>query len=79
VLAGFPRGSASILTINAGEEHKNRDTWGHLTDELLASGAGRDTTIIALGGGVVGDLAGFVAATFMRGVPIIQVPTSCWR
>jgi 3-dehydroquinate synthase len=65
-----------MLTIPAGEEHKNRDTWSHLTDELLGSGAGRDTTIIALGGGVVGDLAGFVAATFMRGVPIIQVPTS---
>lgn len=65
-----------MLTIPAGEEHKNRDTWSHLTDELLASGAGRDTTIIALGGGVVGDLAGFVAATFMRGVRIIQVPTS---
>jgi 3-dehydroquinate synthase len=43
---------------------------------LLAASLGRDTTIIALGGGVVGDLAGFVAATFMRGVPYVQVPTS---
>jgi 3-dehydroquinate synthase len=43
---------------------------------MIAAGFGRDTTVIALGGGVVGDLAGFVAATFMRGVPFVQVPTS---
>jgi 3-dehydroquinate synthase len=43
---------------------------------LLAKGYGRDSTIIALGGGVVGDLAGFVAATFMRGIPVVQVPTT---
>ena len=47
-----------------------------MTDELLARGCGRDTAVIALGGGVVGDLAGFVAATFMRGVPVVQVPTT---
>lgn len=66
----------SIFTIPAGEAHKTRDSWARLTDELLAAGYGRDTTVIALGGGVVGDLAGFVAATFMRGVPYVQVPTS---
>ena len=66
----------SVHTITAGEAHKTRDTWSSLTDELLAAGLGRDTTVIALGGGVVGDLAGFVAATFMRGVPYVQVPTS---
>ena len=55
---------------------QTRESWSRLTDELLARGCGRDTTIIALGGGVVGDLAGFVAATFMRGVPVIQVPTT---
>ena len=66
----------SVLTIPAGEEHKTRETWSRLTDELLAAGFGRDTTIIALGGGVVGDVAGFVAATYMRGVPYIQVPTT---
>ena len=43
---------------------------------MLAAGFGRDSAVIALGGGVVGDLAGFVAATYMRGVPVIQVPTS---
>ena len=43
---------------------------------MLAKGFGRDTAVIALGGGVVGDLAGFVAATFMRGIPVIQIPTT---
>ncbi len=66
----------SVFTIPAGEAHKTRDVWARVTDDLLAAGYGRDTTVIALGGGVVGDLAGFVAATFMRGVPYVQVPTS---
>jgi 3-dehydroquinate synthase len=66
----------TVLSVPPGEATKTRDTWAELTDTLLADGFGRDTTIIALGGGVIGDLAGFVAATFMRGVPYIQVPTS---
>ncbi|HEY4132994.1 MAG TPA: 3-dehydroquinate synthase [Gemmatimonadaceae bacterium] len=66
----------AVLTIPAGETHKTRDTWAALTDDLLSAGYGRDTTVIALGGGVVGDVAGFVASTFMRGVPYVQVPTS---
>ena len=65
-----------VLTIPAGETHKTRDSWARLTDELLTAGFGRDSTIVALGGGVVGDLAGFVAATFMRGVPFVQLPTT---
>ena len=68
--------SVSVHAIEPGEHFKTRDTWSRLTDELLASGAGRDTTILALGGGVVGDLAGFVAATFMRGIPVVQLPTT---
>jgi 3-dehydroquinate synthase len=75
-LASFPRDSAELFTIPAGEAHKTRDGWSWLTDELLARGLGRDTTVVALGGGVVGDLAGFVAATFMRGVPFVQIPTT---
>ena len=67
---------AEVFTIAAGEQHKNRMTWATLTDKLLAAGFGRDTTIVALGGGVVGDIAGFVAATYMRGVPVVQVPTT---
>jgi 3-dehydroquinate synthase len=50
--------------------------WGRLTDQMLGKGYGRDSAIIALGGGVVGDLGGFVAATFMRGIPVVQVPTT---
>ena len=65
-----------VYIVPAGEKHKSRDTWSSLTDALLADEFGRDTTIIALGGGVVGDLAGFVAATYMRGVPYVQVPTT---
>jgi 3-dehydroquinate synthase len=71
-----PHGRASLHVMPAGELHKTRETWGRLTDELLAAGCGRDTTVVALGGGVVGDVAGFVAATFMRGVPVVQCPTS---
>src|SRR5439155_22757059 len=71
---GVPGGE--ILTIPAGEEHKTRESWARLTDDLLARRFGRDTIIVALGGGVVGDLAGFVAATYMRGVPVVQVPTT---
>ena len=71
-----PDARISLLLVPAGEEHKTRELWGHLTDELLANGAGRDTTVVALGGGVVGDLAGFVAATYMRGVPVVQLPTT---
>lgn len=67
---------ASVLTIPSGEQYKTRATWAQLTDELLAQGFARDTTIVALGGGVVGDIAGFVAATYMRGVPVVQVPTT---
>lgn len=65
-----------VLLVDAGEVHKTRETWAHLTDEMLALGLGRDAAVIALGGGVVGDLAGFVAATFMRGIPFLQVPTT---
>ena len=68
--------TAAILTITAGEGSKTRDEWARLTDSLLARGYGRDSVIVAVGGGVVGDLAGFVAATYMRGIAVIQVPTT---
>lgn len=69
-------GHASLHVMPAGESNKTREQWARLTDELTDAGCGRDTTVVALGGGVVGDLAGFVAATFMRGVPVVQCPTS---
>lgn len=65
-----------LLTFAAGERNKTRATWASLTDRLISHGFGRDTIIIALGGGVTGDLAGFVAATYLRGVPFVQVPTT---
>jgi 3-dehydroquinate synthase len=68
--------STELLTIPAGESAKTREQWAHLTDAMLAAGYGRDSTILALGGGVIGDLAGFVAATYMRGVPFVQLPTT---
>ena len=74
--AALGEASTELMTVPAGEAWKTRESWAALTDQMLAAGFGRDTTVIALGGGVVGDLAGFVAATFMRGVPFVQVPTS---
>ena len=65
-----------LFVVPAGEASKTRMQWARLTDELLAAGFGRDSAILALGGGVVGDLAGFVAATYLRGVPVVQVPTT---
>ena len=65
-----------VLVVEAGEESKSVETAAGLWDQLLAVGADRKTVIVAVGGGVVGDLAGFVAATFARGLPLLQVPTT---
>ncbi|MDG2107582.1 MAG: 3-dehydroquinate synthase [Woeseiaceae bacterium] len=59
-----------------GESHKSVATMQKILDKLVASGANRDTTVIALGGGVIGDITGFAAACYMRGVSFIQVPTT---
>lgn len=66
----------ACFDVPSGEASKSRAEWARLTDAMLARGFGRDSVIVAVGGGVVCDLAGFVAATYMRGVPVIQVPTS---
>ncbi|MDE2774568.1 MAG: 3-dehydroquinate synthase [Chloroflexota bacterium] len=68
--------NANLLIVRDGEEHKNLDTVRGIYDKLLALGADRGSTIIALGGGVIGDMAGFVAATYMRGVDLLQMPTT---
>ncbi len=65
-----------LLEFPAGEWNKTRETWASLSDRMLAAHLGRDSAVIALGGGVVGDVAGFVAATFLRGIPCVQVPTT---
>jgi len=64
------------VSFPAGEAHKTRETWVDLTDSLLEARLGRDSCIVSLGGGVVGDVAGFIAATYLRGIPFIQVPTT---
>jgi 3-dehydroquinate synthase len=75
--AGIDAGlDMALYTFPAGEASKTRKSWSILTDELLEAGFGRDSCVIAVGGGVTTDLAGFVAATFLRGVPVISVPTS---
>lgn len=66
----------SVLTVPHGEESKSLDVAGQLYDALVQLGVGRDGLIVALGGGVIGDLAGFVAATYMRGLAFAQVPTT---
>ena len=66
----------TILQVPDGEEQKSLDAAGRLYGELTDLYAERMTPILALGGGVIGDLAGFVAATYLRGVPLIQIPTT---
>jgi 3-dehydroquinate synthase len=68
--------SGDTITFPSGEPSKNRKEWARLTDLLLERGVGRDGGVIALGGGVAGDLAGFVAATYLRGIALLQVPTT---
>jgi 3-dehydroquinate synthase len=69
---------ARVLSVELpdGEEHKHWHTLNQVFDALLRQGCDRQTTLYALGGGVVGDIAGFAAAVFMRGVPYVQVPTT---
>ena len=68
--------TVSTIELMDGESHKNIDSINKILDKLAFSNANRDTTVIALGGGVVGDIAGFAAACYMRGVSLIQVPTT---
>lgn len=64
------------LVLPAGEEHKTVESWQAVLDALVAHRAQRDATVIALGGGVIGDLAGFGAACYMRGIRVVQIPTT---
>lgn len=71
--AGFvPR----LVRVPAGEESKCLEQAARLYDECVDAGLDRRSPVVALGGGVIGDLAGFVAATFLRGIPFVQVPTT---
>src|SRR3989338_262835 len=64
------------LTFPAGEKSKNNHTKQSLEQEMISNHCDRDTLIIALGGGVVGDIAGFIASTYLRGITYIQIPTT---
>jgi len=71
--AGF---AVSTVTVPAGEQSKSFDQLSRLCDECFRAGLERRSLIVALGGGVIGDLAGFVAATYLRGIPFVQIPTT---
>ena len=64
------------IVLPDGEKYKNHESLNYIYDQLLANKFGRDSLIIALGGGVVGDITGFAAATYMRGIDFIQMPTT---
>ncbi|MBI2613048.1 3-dehydroquinate synthase [Candidatus Kaiserbacteria bacterium] len=68
--------SVEVIHFQSGEKSKNQNTVARVQEKLLRKKFDRDTLVVALGGGVVGDVAGYVAATYLRGVPYIQVPTT---
>ncbi|MBQ2379004.1 MAG: 3-dehydroquinate synthase [Akkermansia sp.] len=71
--AGF---STSLHVFEAGEQSKNLQTVEKIVNEMVAAGHDRSSFVVALGGGVVGDMAGFIASIYYRGIPFIQVPTT---
>ncbi|MGD8476539.1 MAG: 3-dehydroquinate synthase, partial [Burkholderiales bacterium] len=76
--ASFAKARIDVLAITLpdGERYKTWQTLNSIFDQMLAARCDRTTTIVALGGGVVGDVAGFAAATYQRGIPFIQIPTT---
>ena len=66
----------TLITIPAGEQSKTLDQAGAICDQLIAAGLDRQSFVIGLGGGVIGDISGFVAAIFHRGIPHVQIPTT---
>jgi 3-dehydroquinate synthase len=74
--ANFVGKQLRAISLPDGEAYKTLETVEDILDTLIEGGASRDTTVVALGGGVVGDIAGFAAACYMRGVDFIQVPTT---
>ena len=67
---------AKIIEVPDGEKAKSLEVYSNVVDDLLASGADRSSVVVSFGGGCVGDLAGFVAATYMRGIRLVHVPTT---
>lgn len=68
--------SVGSVVIEAGEQHKTLATFGVIVEAMAQAGLSRDSVVVALGGGVVGDMAGFAAASYMRGIEVVQVPTT---
>ena len=78
LLAGFDQAglTAHLFPIPSGEAQKNLTTIGELAERLILAGFGRHDALIALGGGVIGDICGFLASIYMRGISFVQVPTT---
>jgi 3-dehydroquinate synthase len=76
ILPNLAGKNITSIELPDGESHKTVATMQLVVDKLVASGANRDTTVVALGGGVVGDITGFAAACYMRGVSFLQIPTT---
>ena len=76
LMAGLAGKQVRVISLPDGEAYKTLETVEDILDTLVENSANRDTTVVALGGGVVGDIAGFAAACYMRGVDFIQVPTT---
>jgi 3-dehydroquinate synthase len=74
-LASFPE-PPTVVFQPAGEKHKRLADLESLADQLVLAGADRDTVLLAFGGGVLGDMTGFLAAIYMRGIPYVQIPTT---
>ena len=65
--------ATASITLPAGEQHKTLASYGTILDAMAHAGLTRDDVVVALGGGVIGDMAGFAAATYMRGIEVVQV------
>ncbi len=76
VLAGLPEVRVSTVIIEDGEQYKTIETMGHIVTQLLQNRFSRTCTLLALGGGVIGDVTGFAAACYQRGVGYVQLPTT---
>lgn len=76
VIAAFGKEPPTVLFLPAGERNKRIRTLESLLEQMAAAGADRDALLVAFGGGVVGDVTGFLAAIYMRGVPYVQFPTT---
>src|SRR5882672_5537275 len=74
--SGLSRRPHDSLFLPGGETHKRLAPVEAMAEEMVARGADRSSIVIAFGGGIVNDMAGFLAAIFMRGIPILQIPTT---